>query len=119
MVCLESGEDPFSLFEIVCDVNSMIITVPEICKSGSYSGVNWNKTFLGSDENSSVSENNLCLGKDDENKNRVYLIPLTKQSNDPANCNMIYETNPLADTHTVFINFIIDEDRISNLPGSY
>jgi hypothetical protein len=111
---LESEEDPFSLFDIVCDVNSMIITVSEICKSGSYSGVNWEKTFLDSDENASSPENNICLGEGDENKNLVYSIPLTKKSYDPANCNMIYETNQIADTHTVFLNFIINEDRISN-----
>ena len=113
MVCLEVGKDPLSLLDVFCDLKNLIIIVPEICISGSYSGVNWEKTFLAS-ESASLPENDVCLGEDDENFNRVYKIPLTKKSNDPLSCNMLYETNNIADTNVVFLHFMINEDRVSN-----
>ena len=101
------------LFDVVCDLNNIVITVPKICRSGSYKGLNWEKTFFDSDETANSPIDAICLGKDIAD-DRVYSIPITKMFNDPKSCNMVYETNDIADVHIVFLNFIIAQELVSN-----
>ena len=98
----------------------MIITVPKVCRSGSFKNVDWDKSFFASDKDS-TSPGSICLGEGATDQDRVYTIPLTKIPDDPASCNMEYEEKTddngvqTDDVLSLFFNFVMNEERFSNI----
>ena len=109
---MEEGKDPVMLLTIECDVDVMTITVPEICRSGSFAGFDWERSFFDSNLEA-TSGTSPCFGIGKEGTDRRYTIPLTRDANDPGSCNMQYKANDETHEYRVFLNMII-QDCVTN-----
>jgi hypothetical protein len=92
----------------------MIITVPAICKTGSFSGFDWDKSFFDTIKTAIEPEDEICRGIGSDSEARVYTIPLTREENVGSSCNMEWEVVDKSDIYTVFLNILL-QDRISNI----